>query len=429
MNKNGTDAISPRELILDTEVNADYYQRVRVEATSRGDAVAELESLLGEVKGNAVREATLLDLLGRRQEAREILQRKKDDCWAVYLHARMLLEEGRSADALAVLEEGSRKHDDTAALRPLLVEARAQTGDLEGSVKLLEALEVDAESPVSHYLHGLLDEKNGNYLHALRRYESAAEGAPEEVRYQFRLGYLHALHGDEERAITAYEMCQRTAPVYVRAMINLGILYEDAERYEDAITCYRMVLQSNPDHERAKMYLDDAEASLDMYYDKEMEKERSRRNQLLQIPVTDFELSVRSRNCLAKMNIHTLGDLSKKSEAELLSYKNFGETSLAEIKRILTQKGFRLGEGLDEERQTSEQLPDTEQTRILAEPVSVLELSSRSQRCMDRLGIESVGQLLSKSELDLISQKNFGVTSLNEVKRKLKERGLSLASG
>ena len=56
-------------------------------------------------------------------------------------------------------------------------------------------------------------------------------------------------------------------------------------------------------------------------------------------PITDFELSVRSRNCLKKMNIRSLGDLLKTTEQELLSYKNFGETSLNEIKALLDAKG------------------------------------------------------------------------------------------
>ena len=47
------------------------------------------------------------------------------------------------------------------------------------------------------------------------------------------------------------------------------------------------------------------------------------------------------------MKIRTLGDLLKITEAELLSYKNFGETSLVEIKAMLSQKGLRLGQGLE----------------------------------------------------------------------------------
>ena len=69
---------------------------------------------------------------------------------------------------------------------------------------------------------------------------------------------------------------------------------------------------------------------------------------MLEIPVTDFELSVRSRNCLKKMNIRTLGDLTRVSEQQLLSSKNFGETSLLEIKEILGGKGLRLGQALEE---------------------------------------------------------------------------------
>ena len=103
-------------------------------------------------------------------------------------------------------------------------------------------------------------------------------------------------------------------------------------------------------------------------------------------------------------------------------------SSLTEIKRILAQKNFRLGEGKRDDL-VHAALPDGEHAKILGEPVSVLELSSRSQRCMDRLGIESLADLVKRSELELISQKNFGVTSLNEVKRKLADRNLSLASG
>ena len=48
------------------------------------------------------------------------------------------------------------------------------------------------------------------------------------------------------------------------------------------------------------------------------------------------------------MNIRTLGDLLNITEAELLSYKNFGETSLREIKAILETKNLRLGMALED---------------------------------------------------------------------------------
>ena len=52
-----------------------------------------------------------------------------------------------------------------------------------------------------------------------------------------------------------------------------------------------------------------------MFYDEDQAKPTRQRNAVLDIPVTDFELSVRARNCLKKMNIRTLGDLVRPPRA------------------------------------------------------------------------------------------------------------------
>src|SRR5437763_3425979 len=85
-----------------------------------------------------------------------------------------------------------------------------------------------------------------------------------------------------------------------------------------------------------------------MYYNPEEESELSRFSPVLEIPVTDFVLSVRARNCLKKMNIKTLGDLTRVSEQQLLASKNFGETSLCEVNEIMGAKGLRLGQSLEQ---------------------------------------------------------------------------------
>ena len=102
------------------------------------------------------------------------------------------------------------------------------------------------------------------------------------------------------------------------------MLYEDHEQYRQAVECYQRVLAANPTDEEARLFFKDAEASLTMKYDPDEEHDKSRFSQVLEIPVTDFELSVRSRNCLKKMNIKTLGDLNRVTEQQLLSSKNFG---------------------------------------------------------------------------------------------------------
>jgi DNA-directed RNA polymerase subunit alpha len=131
------------------------------------------------------------------------------------------------------------------------------------------------------------------------------------------------------------------------------------------------------------------------------------------------------------MNIKTLGDLTRVTEQQLLSSKNFGETSLQEIKEMLNSKGLRLGQsiqegGLPEVRYRPSQPVTEEQAAVLNKPVSDLNLSVRARKCMNRLGINTFGDLIQRSSEELMEAKNFGQTSLQEVKDKLVQYGLRL---
>jgi len=231
-----------------------------------------------------------------------------------------------------------------------------------------------------------------------------------------------------------------------------------------AMEVYRQILAVDPRHRRARRFLGDARASLNMYYDEDHERREDRRAQVLRTPISEFELSVRSRNCLAKMDIQSLGDLVHKTETELLAYKNFGETSLQEIKDILAQKGLNLGMPAEDDAPLrsspavvaggdaqidalfgAPSMPGSFGTPGAApglpaipgmpgaagqDPTDVsiekLDLSIRARRCMDNLEIRTVGDLIRHSEAELLASKNFGQTSLNEVRRKLEQFGMSL---
>jgi DNA-directed RNA polymerase subunit alpha len=64
--------------------------------------------------------------------------------------------------------------------------------------------------------------------------------------------------------------------------------------------------------------------------------------ELMSKTVADLELSVRSRKALQRLNIGTVGELASRTEAELLGCKNFGQTSLNEIKQQLATFGLGL---------------------------------------------------------------------------------------
>ncbi|MEM1027911.1 MAG: DNA-directed RNA polymerase subunit alpha C-terminal domain-containing protein, partial [Planctomycetota bacterium] len=65
-------------------------------------------------------------------------------------------------------------------------------------------------------------------------------------------------------------------------------------------------------------------------------------NGMLDKSVNELNLSVRARKALALLGVTTIGDLVMKTEAELMGVKNFGMTSLVEIRERLTDMGMGL---------------------------------------------------------------------------------------
>jgi DNA-directed RNA polymerase subunit alpha len=130
------------------------------------------------------------------------------------------------------------------------------------------------------------------------------------------------------------------------------------------------------------------------------------------------------------MGIMTLGDLTKVTELELLNSKNFGETSLHEIREMMKNKGLVIGQFSNQKDVEPETFDaavlSPEESVVLERPISDLNLSVRARKCMTRLGLTTIGELLRKSGDDLLECKNFGVTSLNEVREKLTQLGMKL---
>lgn len=281
-------------------------------------------------------------------------------------------------------------------------------------------------------------EKEGNQERAIEFYERALNENPDHESACFRLAVLYDRRSEDSKAIELYERICTSEPVHLNALLNLAVLYEDNNMYEDARRCLNAILRTNPNHPRARLYMKDVESARSMYVDED-DRNRGGRGLTMDIPISDFELSVRSRNCLKKMDIKTLGDLLRVTEQELLSFKNFGETSLNEIKQLLASKGLRLGQAAeggagqisasvpaDVSRRGQPEIHSEVSSEIYDKPVSELELSVRSRKALQRLNIQTVGEIASKTEDELLGCKNFGHTSLNEIKQILASMGLSL---
>ncbi len=77
------------------------------------------------------------------------------------------------------------------------------------------------------------------------------------------------------------------------------------------------------------------------------EKEREDLRQKLSMSISELDLSVRSANCLQSERIETIGELVSRSEADLLKVRNFGKTSLREVKKKLSDLSLTLGMDLE----------------------------------------------------------------------------------
>lgn len=90
------------------------------------------------------------------------------------------------------------------------------------------------------------------------------------------------------------------------------------------------------------------EGDLESPEENEQDEERMRIASLLRMRVDELELSVRSSNCLRMAAIHTIADLVRNKESDMLKYKNFGRKSLVELQDVLTSMGLQFGMDVDD---------------------------------------------------------------------------------
>lgn len=420
-------SFGPREIqqLLDA-IASDYshFEMLR-------DAVSELQAMHDPSPASMVRLGVCLHLMGRYYGAIDVLKQGDGGALAHFYLAKSYFAREQYDAALGSYAAARKAGYNADQCMLGRAEALRNTGDPAAALATLDQLSGAVEQTAEYLAQraATVAALGGNPNEVVALYERAVEADRNHVGALFGLALENDRRGNDETALELYKRASGRFPSHVGSLLNLGLLYEDRERYDRAAQCYRRILDVYPGHPRAMLFMKDTEASGDQFYDEDAQKKRDRISQVLSVPVTDFELSVRSRNCLQKMGIMTLGDLCRCTEAELLASKNFGETSLVEIKEMLVSKGLRLGQFAPERRAAEIFEPESlsaDEQAMLGRSISELNLSVRARKCMIRLGINTFGELLRRTGDDLLECKNFGVTSLNEVREKLAILGLKL---
>jgi DNA-directed RNA polymerase subunit alpha len=410
------------------------FEQVRKLAGFVKSSEANMSAFYEEVEknqSNHLQAGVGLYILGRTDEAVKQLQ-KAPDCREKYMYLGYAFDQlGQCDESVSNFDKAAKYKAESLMVSLAKAASYIKAGKFESAAKELDGCSnFEKVSAEYHYQKARLLDAQGLYEEAIVNYRATLELDGEHQESLFQLAYACDLRGDEEAAIDYYKQIARTVPTNINALLNLAVIYEDRCEYDKASNCVEAVLKAHPNHKKALLFHKDIESSKVMVYDEEKEKLQDRHNKILEIPISDFELSVRSRNCLKKMKIFTIGDLLNISEAELLSYKNFGETSLMEIKNILEPKGLKLGMALEDKNAgaSSAEVSGLEgvSEEILNKSVEDMELSVRARRALSKLSMKTLSDLITKTEAELLGCKNFGVTSLNEIKERLAGYGLSL---
>jgi DNA-directed RNA polymerase subunit alpha len=396
------------------------------------DAVGEMESDPAISPAGKTKMGVCQFLLGKFKDSHQTLGSADGSALALFFQARCLFELGQYEQVIGVYEQAQTSGYNEDQCKVGIAEAHRYAGRVEEALAILDNIFGPAEQTADYMYQraATIAAVGGRMEEAINFYQRAVQTDENHAGALFGLALEYDRMGNDDECLALYERAAKAFPTGLGALINLGLIYEDNNQFDKAQLCYKRILDCHPDHPQTLLYMKDASANGNMLYDEEAQRRNDRLAQTLNMPVTNFELSVRSRNCLHKMGIETIGDLTRTSEAELLSSKNFGETSLFEIREMLTSKGLSLGQ-FAHEKKSSDPPIDTshmsaDEQALLDRPISDLNLSVRARKCMARLQLNSIGELVRKTGDDMLECKNFGVTSLNEVREKLTDLGLKM---
>jgi tetratricopeptide (TPR) repeat protein len=272
---------------------------------------------------------------------------KPDDAEAYCNRGKAYGEKGDYGKAIADYAEAIRLRPDFAKAYYNRGVCYGEKGDHDKAIAdYNEAIRLTPDFAEAYYNRGVCYGEKRDHDKAIADYTKAIRLSPDDAEAYYNRGAAYGDKGDHERAIADFTDAIRLEPDYVAAYDSRGAAYREmgktSEAEEDFAQASKLRFPLLPPEDEISRR--DNDASSDEYQDKDAQKKRDPLNQVPAIPVTDFELSVRTRNCLQKMGVVTLGDLCRCTEQELLASKNFSETSLAEIKEMLDSKNLRLGQ-------------------------------------------------------------------------------------
>jgi DNA-directed RNA polymerase alpha subunit len=150
------------------------------------------------------------------------------------------------------------------------------------------------------------------------------------------------------------------------------------------------------------------------------------KEKVLGMKVEELDFSSRTLNALKRANINTVEEIISFTEDEIIKIRNIGETGFTELLKKLRGLGLSFRESEVYTMGMFIERPEVKGEKVLEFTIEEMEFSVRTYTCLKRAGINTVEDLINRTESDMIKVRNLGRKSLEEVIQKLNALGLSL---
>ena len=256
------------------------------------DAVQELQQAPNSSPATLTRLGVCLYLIGKFEDAETTLKQSDGGALAQYYMGKVCFQIEDYDRAMAYYDAAEKAGYTPEWCQLSRAEILRYIGRKEEALKLLDNIfgpvEQNAEYPFQRA--ATLAALGGNMPEVIALYQRALQVNPRHAGALFGLAIENDRVGNDQQAFELYQRGAGVIPSHVGTLINLGLMYEDRNDYLRAQACYKRVLENQPTHRLAKLYLKDAAAGGNILYDEDSQKKNERLAQLLNVPVTDFEL-------------------------------------------------------------------------------------------------------------------------------------------
>lgn len=311
----------PKELVLDEKSATDYYGKFTIEPLERGFGLtlgnALRRVLLSSIQGSAVVAARIEGVLHEFSTIPGVLQDVTEIVLNVKKIKLKLLGDEPKTVTLSVNKKGEYNAGDIQADADIqIINPQIPIVNLSDDVKFYMELDIDSGRG---YVSSDDNKKPGKPAGTIFL----------DSRFSPVIKVNYSVEDTRVGQRTDYDK------------LIMEVFTDGTISPEEAITFSAKLIR---DHLNIFAGIDQ---EIEIAEEEKVDEEILRIRNLLKMRVDELELSVRSSNCLHAANIVTLEDLVRKSESEMLKYRNFGRKSLNELNAILSELGLSFGMDVD----------------------------------------------------------------------------------